>query len=202
MATIVIDPGHGGTENISGDSSANNATGPGGTKEKDLALIIGKLSAEILTGKGHSVHLTRTDDINIKLSDRAGVAKTKKADVFLSIHLNASDQHNAQGTETLVNTNHSAASASLSLCVQDAVLSATGLKDRNKSFNPDTRIKTQNLGVLRPERHDPRTAAALLEISFLDQADEEKRLNTPQYRAEVASAIADGIENYLRQPHP
>jgi N-acetylmuramoyl-L-alanine amidase len=198
MATIVIDPGHGGTENIPGDSSANNATGPGLSKEKDIVLIISKLTSEVLTKNKHFVYLTRTDDRNIKLSERAGIAKTKKADVFLSIHLNASDQHNAQGTETLVNETHSATSASLSLCVQDAVLSATGLKDRNKTFNPNTRIKTQNLGVLRPERHDPHTAAALLEISFLDQADEEQRLNTPEYRAKLASAIAKGIENYLK----
>lgn len=197
MNIIVIDPGHGGNANIPGDSSANNATGPGGTREKDLTLDIGRRTCGLLIQRGHDARLTRDSDVNVKLEDRAKVAKNANADVFVSIHLNASDGHNAQGTETLVNTSHSPASAKLSLCIQDAVLRATNLKDRNHSFDPDARIKPQNLGVLRPDRHAPKTAACLLEISFLDRADEEQRLKTETYRQAVAVAIADGIDAYL-----
>src|SRR5712691_1915297 len=98
MAVIVIDPGHGGTQRVGG-SSPNNATGPAGTKEKTLTLAIGLRTRTALAGSGHTVHMTRTTDVNLGLADRAHVARDHRADAFVSIHLNASDEHNAQGTE-------------------------------------------------------------------------------------------------------
>ncbi|MBY0298122.1 MAG: N-acetylmuramoyl-L-alanine amidase [Methylobacterium sp.] len=196
MARVVIDPGHGGSKTIPNDSTWNNAVGPNGTLEKNLTLDIGKRAAVALTKAGHSVQLTRSTDVNLKLADRARVARAFKAHAFVSIHLNGSDKHNAQGTETLVHTNHSVHSAKLSLAVQDAVLTATGLADRNKKFDPQTRIKPQKLGVLNPASHDAATAACLLEVSFLDRADEEKRLQDPKYLDAIAQAIADGVTAY------
>lgn len=199
MARIVIDPGHGGHATIPGDSTWNNAVGPAGTLEKNLTLDIGKAVTARLRAAGHSVRMTRDGDVNLRLRDRAKVARESLADVFVSIHFNGSTGHNAQGTETLVHVNYSPASARLSLCVQDAVLKATGLTDRNKTFARDTRIKPQQLGVLNPSHHAPNTAACLLEVSFLDRADEEQRLKGSSYRAAIAAAIADGIEAFTGQ---
>jgi N-acetylmuramoyl-L-alanine amidase len=76
--------------------------------------------------------------------------------------------------------------------VQDKLLQATGLTDRNRTYDP-SRIKPQALGVLRPEYHDAATAACLAEVSFLDRADEELRLRNEVYRQKIAKSIADGI---------
>lgn len=196
MARVVIDPGHGGWQTIPGDSTWNNAVGPNGTLEKNLTLDIGRQVFSRLQGAGHEVKLTRDADVNLRLRDRAKVAKSMNAHAFVSIHFNGSTPHNAQGTETLVHLNYSPMSAALSLEVQDAVLSATKLTDRNKAYHP-SRIKPQALGVLRPAWHAFGTAACLVEVSFLDRADEEARLQSAAYRAEIAASITQGIENYV-----
>jgi len=197
MAVIIIDPGHGGATSIPRDSSWNNAVGPNGTLEKTLTLDIGTRVVRLLVAAGHRANATRTTDVNLRLVDRAAVAKRAKADAFVSIHLNASTGHNAQGTETLVELNHTSRSARLSLAVQDALLPVTGLKDRNKSHDPATRIKPQALGVLKLGTHDPNTAACLVEISFMDRADEEARLGVVAYRDAIAGAIARGITAFV-----
>lgn len=197
MATIIIDPGHGGAATIQNDSTWNNAVGPGGTLEKNLTLDIGLRVTALLSSAGHTAIATRTTDVNLRLRDRAAIAKGRKADAFVSIHFNGSTDHNAQGTETLVETNYTAKSAQLSLAIQDALLPITGLRDRNKAFNAATRIKPQALGVLKLAFHDPETAACLVEISFLDRADEEARLKDVSYRDAIAKAISDGVCSYL-----
>jgi N-acetylmuramoyl-L-alanine amidase len=197
LAIVVIDPGHGGAATIPNDSTWNNAVGPKGTLEKTLTLDIGLRVVARLVAVGHKATSTRTTDVNLRLRDRAGVAKKAKADVFVSIHFNGSTGHNAQGTETLVGSTHTSRSARLSLAVQDALLPVTKLKDRNASFDPATRIKPQSLGVLRMDSHHPDTATCLVEISFLDRADEEDRLRDVAYRDAIASAIATGIGAFV-----
>lgn len=197
MATVVIDPGHGGSVTIPKDSTWNNAVGPNGTLEKTLTLDVGQRLVARLSALGHRASATRTTDVNLRLRDRARVAKSAKADVFVSIHFNGSHGHDAQGTETLVETNHTARSARLSLAVQDAVLPVTRLRDRNKAFDSATRIKPQGLGVLKLAAHHPETAACLVEISFLDRVDEEARLREASYRDAIAAALASGIAAFL-----
>jgi len=196
MAVIVIDPGHGGAQTIPGDSTWNNAVGPGGTLEKTLTLDIGRQVAAALKAAGHDVHLTRSTDVNLRLRDRAAAAKTRQAAAFVSVHFNGSTGHDAQGTETLVGIDHTNRSAMLSLAVQDALLAVTKLKDRNKAHHP-SRIKPQALGVLRLADHHPATACCLAEISFLDRTDEEARLGDADYRTALAQAIAQGVAGFL-----
>jgi N-acetylmuramoyl-L-alanine amidase len=196
MARIVIDPGHGGAKNIPNDSTANNAVGPKGTLEKALTLDIGLRLRDLLKQAGHDVRLTRETDVNLRLRDRAKVAKDFKADAFVSIHFNGSTNHQAQGTETLVHLNFSPSSARLSLAVQDALLKVTKLTDRNKAFDGKTRIKPQSLGVLRPDFHHPSTAGCLAEISFLDRADQEQLLQEKGHLQSIAKALASGIEAF------
>lgn len=115
MATIVIDPGHGGSKEI-GDSSANNATSVSGVKEKDFTLDLAKrLRYSLLHGsakayaasKGKTVKvvLTRDKDENLGLSDRAQVAADSDADLFLSIHCNGHPDNPAakvRGSEAFI----------------------------------------------------------------------------------------------------
>ena len=154
--TVVIDPGHGGSLETGG-SSANNATTPSGILEKNMTLRFALLVRDAIktaaTAGGHTIKvvLTRDTDKNLGLSARANVAKANNADLFLSIHHNASIKHNARGVETLVrprnagNTNH-ADDKSFATKIQNGVLGALrthepGTKDRG--------VKDQILGVLK-----------------------------------------------------
>lgn len=196
-AVIVLDPGHGGTPppNKIDGSSWNNAVGPDGTLEKSLTIDVARRARAVLQSRGHTVKLTRDDDRNLGLTARATVAKNINAAVFVSIHFNASETHTAQGTETFVHTNHSDASRKLCLAVQAKMVAALGLKDRN-AIHPGG-IKKAGFGVLSRSEHAAATACVLLEVSFLDRADEEEKLKTDAYRDKIAAALADGIDAYL-----
>jgi N-acetylmuramoyl-L-alanine amidase len=90
--TVVIDPGHGGDE--------VGALGPGGAMEKDVTLAIArKLRAAITNGLGYQVFLTRDKDDFVALDERSAVANNYKADLFVSIHANASRAHGVHGAE-------------------------------------------------------------------------------------------------------
>jgi N-acetylmuramoyl-L-alanine amidase len=78
---VVLDPGHGGEK--------EGAIGPGGVREKDLALQIARRAAAHLRRRGGRVVLTRTGDVGVPLARRAAVANAERADLFVSIHLNA-----------------------------------------------------------------------------------------------------------------
>ncbi len=198
MATIVIDPGHGGNRNLD-CSDANHAVGPKhGLLEKDMTLDVALRTRRELERRGHSVALTRDRDINVAGAARANVARDHQADVFVSIHFNASDGHNAQGTETWVHRDAANAGPSADLCraVQANVVKATGLSDRNR-FSPPHFIKKAGFCVLKPTQHAGKTAAVLVEVSFLDRADEEERLLRGSYKDEIAIGIASGIEDHL-----
>ena len=90
---IVIDPGHGGVE--------TGATGPSGTQEKDLALDLARrLKIALEKEAGASVVLTRDEDRLVSLDERAAIANHNRAELFLSVHLNASKRRGAVGAET------------------------------------------------------------------------------------------------------
>ncbi len=93
IETIVIDAGHGGKD--------PGAIGPGGLQEKDITLYVGKKLGEILEEKqGVRIIYTREEDKFVPLNDRTEMANSQKADLFVSIHVNASEQRNARGIET------------------------------------------------------------------------------------------------------
>lgn len=194
---VVLDPGHGGTTPPPkvGGSRWNNAVGPNGTLEKTLTLDVARRTKSILEARGFAVHLTRSSDVNLGLSARAAVAKSRNAPVFVSIHFNASTGHNAQGTETFVHTLSGSASKDLCRAVQAEMVTALGLRDRN-ALHPGG-IKKAGFSVLKPASHASATAAVLHEVSFLDRADEEQRLQKVSYLKKIATALADGIETYL-----
>ena len=99
VSIVVIDPGHGGK-----DWGASM----GKAKEKDIVLAIAlKLGAKIKTNyPGVKIVYTRSKDIFIPLHQRANIANKNKADLFISIHVNAVDQKSVQGTETFVLGQH------------------------------------------------------------------------------------------------
>lgn len=78
---VVVDPGHGGGK--------DGAIGPGGLKEKDLALAIALRIEAALRAAGHEVVLTRRDDTGLDLGPRVQLANEKGADLFVSVHANS-----------------------------------------------------------------------------------------------------------------
>ena len=206
--TIVIDPGHGGAREVGG-SSANNATSPSGVLEKNITLRFGFLIREALEELAQignhtlKIVLTREGDVNVGLRDRANVAKTERADLFLSIHCNASDAHTARGVETLIrpkaagNTNH-ADDKAFAQKIQDAVFNAI------KAHDPKTRdrkVKDQVLAVLKDQDLGTRTRACLVELEFIDVKAVDELLNiganSPQVRRDIAKAIAGALIDAL-----
>jgi N-acetylmuramoyl-L-alanine amidase len=94
IRTIAIDPGHGGED--------EGVKGAGGTREKDLTLAVARrVKAAIESRLGIRVLLTRDEDRNVPLDGRAAVANNNKADVFISLHANASFRKNATGASIL-----------------------------------------------------------------------------------------------------
>ncbi|MBS4015021.1 MAG: N-acetylmuramoyl-L-alanine amidase [Candidatus Latescibacteria bacterium] len=93
IKTVVLDPGHGGID--------PGAVGKKGTQEKEINLIIAKLLKKRLEDFGLKVYLTRSDDSFVALAERTRFANNKKADLFISIHCNASGTNKyASGFET------------------------------------------------------------------------------------------------------
>ena len=212
-ATIVIDPGHGGTGNIGG-SDGNHAVSPSGVKEKDLTLILANLArAELQSAAaagGHTLNIvmTRTGDVNLSLADRAHVARTHHADRFLSIHLNGFNKV-TRGVETYVrrpqdNVNladDKRFAGNIQSAVFNAIKSAdVGTKNRG--------VKEEKFGVLNDlalgNTSGGHCRACLLEVEFLDVPAVDVLLNTgpnaTAVRGQIAKAIASGIINDLVHP--
>jgi phospholipase C len=185
---VVIDPGHGGTARI-GESSPNNATGPTGLLEKTLTLDLARRTVAALTSKGYRTRLTREEDVNVGLKERAKVAKAAAAPVFVSIHFNGDDDEHIQGTETWVHSLAGQTSHDLAALVQRELVTATGLRNRH--------VKSKALEVLNPAFHSAATAACLAEVSFLTDPSEEERLRQASYLDRIAQAFATGIGAYL-----
>jgi N-acetylmuramoyl-L-alanine amidase len=191
MGTIVIDPGHGGNKTVGG-SSPNNASGPKGTLEKTLTLDVARRTAAAVEAAGHRVELTRDSDTNLSLSDRARVAKTIEADAFVSIHFNGFKDANVQGTETWTHFRGSDVSRRLAEAVQGQMVQVTRYRDRG--------LFSKVLGVLEPAQHHDKTAACLVEISFITDPKDEVRLEADTYRDALGQAIASGVEDFLTSP--
>ncbi len=220
VQVIVIDPGHGGTVKIEG-SSPNNAVAPNGELEKDWVLDLAfRTEAKLLSlalerGVPVKVVLTRRADHNLGLSVRADVANKNDASLFLSIHFNASDKHNARGLETLIdakNNLNSGADAAFAQNIQDELLLAWKKIDPRASAGKffDRKVKKQELGVLRDaslknQARVQKIRACLVEVEFMDVDAVVKLLTlrnpTAQQtanRERLALALAEGLLKSLK----
>ena len=190
MSNIVLDPGHGGKTAIL-KSSANNAKGPKGTLEKNMTLAIAVKTAEVLNQAGHNVILTRNNDTNLGLADRAKVAAKINADVFFSIHFNGDNDATIQGTECWVHPAATKDSKLLGSSLLQRLVEVTRYNNRG--------LRAGQLGVLSPAIHSIGTAACLVEISFItNDADETRLLNTA-YQLQLAKGISQAITDFIKK---
>ncbi|MCA9540928.1 MAG: N-acetylmuramoyl-L-alanine amidase [Myxococcales bacterium] len=94
LRLVVLDPGHGGT-NLGAPARYHR-----GRYEKEFSLLIARRVAEHLRGEGVQVVLTRLEDRDMTLKERIGLANKLSADLFLSVHLNATERPGPSGHET------------------------------------------------------------------------------------------------------
>jgi len=198
--TIVIDPGHGGI--FSGATSINNKI-----IEKTIALSLAQELMRVLQAEKHKVVLTRSTDTQLKdellddLMARVDVARTVSADIFLSLHCNASVDAGVQGVELYVpytDTGFPGQSYMLASCVHAQLIKVvpalwTGnLGNLNKH---DRGIRAARFNVLA---HNPAPAAVLIEFDYLSNSQAESRLQDTVYQQQLINALKSGILCYTQ----
>jgi len=216
VARVVLDPGHGGYD--------SGAVGPAGLKEKDVTLDIAKRTQPILARAAIEVVLTREDDRYVTLEERAARANQLGADLFVSIHCNAAENHGRRGVETYVldttrdeiaqrvaareNATSAAATAELgsilaSMRFADQASHSTRLAELMQK-SAMASLKLEHADVVDGGVHyagfyvlvGARMPAVLFETSYISNPTEEQRLSTDAYKDRLADAIANAIRAY------
>ncbi|WP_034549690.1 GW dipeptide domain-containing protein [Carnobacterium funditum] len=186
---VVIDPGHGGK-----DPGAQ----AGGVKESDLNLKVAKKIQLKLVNSGYEVIMTRTTDKFLELSEIAKIANKVNPDIFVSVHTNSFNR-SANGIETFSynkagkpnnilmanNPKRLLNSSILSQSIQNALIKET------KAF--DRKAKKANFHVVR----ETGMPAVLVEIGFVDNATERRKLVSNFYQEKLATGIIQGIQTYF-----
>jgi N-acetylmuramoyl-L-alanine amidase len=216
LRTIVIDAGHGGDE--------HGARGAQGTLEKDVTLgVARRLKAAIESRLGGRVILTRDADATVGLDERAAVANNNKADVFLSLHVNASVRASAAGAEVFY--------LSLADYGAQAQRVAQGEGEALPVFGGGTRDIEAILWEMAQARHIEQSAsfarlieaslrervpmspraiqqapfrvlvganmpAVLVEMGFISNPEQEKHLVSEAFQASIVQALVDSLVRF------
>ena len=218
--TIVIDAGHGGKD--------PGAVGYRGTKEKDIALDVAKrLEKKLSKNLNVKIVMTRDEDIFLRLSERTKIANENNGSLFISIHTNAVEDRRVSGFETfLIGPNKNEAAVRVA-ARENAVLELEGISGQ-KLTNEDLikatiaqsafaskseqfasmvqveikkRVQSKDRGVKQAGFYVLMGASmpnVLVELGFISNPSEEKKLRSPQYRDQLATAIYRAVEQYQK----
>ena len=212
---VELDPGHGG-------SNAGARGAAPGLYEKQLTLAVATLVAAKLREHGIDVRMTRTTDRTLTLRQRVAAADAGPADLFVSIHANASPTRTQHGYETYVLTTKGVdvdgralradtptprpgVAPDIALVLDDvergaAQWAAVELAGRVQHALRDRRGPDGDRGVRQDAPHvllGATMPAVLVEVGFIDHPLEGKQLAEPAVQAKLASAIAEAIEDQL-----
>lgn len=182
--TIVLDAGHGGT-----DSGASS----NGVVEKHIVLKTTLSLEKELEKKGALVFLTRRTDVFLTLDERALFSEPRRADIFISVHANASDGR-GNGSETYYNDSKyqnttnpfPKESKALASSIQDE-LAKTNLKNRG--------VKEAAYLVIRKNS----VPSVLVELGFVDNVTDAEYLKDDNFLNKSAQLISAGIETYFQK---
>jgi N-acetylmuramoyl-L-alanine amidase len=174
-ALVVVDPGHGGDD--------LGRLGASGWWEVDVCWDIALRLADELRIAGAAVRFTRTEAESLDASERARRANAADADLFVSLHLNSHDEITAEGASTY-HFSSSRAGSALADHIQES-LARLGLAD--------CRTHGRSYTVLK----ETRMPAVVVEPGFISNPYDEKRLGDPEFRRQVAAALAAGIARYF-----
>ncbi len=216
---ILVDPGHGGKD--------PGAIGRTGLKEKEIVLDVAKRLRDLLWQRGFDVRMTRDQDVFISLNGRTEMAARGKADVFISIHANASRSSSAKGFEIYTvrtlsfaekkeqqrKDNYQLLFQSLHMKKDDQRVSAIveDLLSRKKPLESQRLAEALQQGVLSQGTIKDRgvqtagffvlrntlVPAVLIELGFVTNSKEENLLRNTAYRQKLADAIAAGLMRYV-----
>ena len=214
VPTVVLDPGHGG--------SNLGAQGVTGIREKQLTLTLANLVASRLRERGIAVTLTRDTDRTLTLRQRVERANELPADIFVSIHANASQNRAQSGYETYVltakgvevdaralrggsTTPRPGVDPDIALVLDDlergaAQWESAELAARMQKALRERRGDAGDRGVRQDVHHvllGATMPAVLVEVGFIDHPIEGKQLADPAVQAAIAAAIAEAIEDQL-----
>ena len=216
---IVLDPGHGGKD--------PGAIGVGGVAEKDIVLSVAKkLATKLKREMGIEVVLTRTDDRFIALEDRTAIANAEDADLFISLHTNASHNGEARGVETyyLDNTTDEASirlaarenstsrqnvsdlqfilsDMTQNMKLEDSVTLAHRLQSSVVSTVGGHMRDVKDLGVKKALFYvlvGARMPSVLVEMFFITHREEGQAMSQNKLQDALADALYDGIQQYHR----
>jgi N-acetylmuramoyl-L-alanine amidase len=218
IGKIVIDPGHGGHD--------TGTIGPNGLLEKDVALDVAKRLGRLLeTRLGAEVIYTRKDDTFIPLETRTAIANRERADLFISIHANSSNDADARGVETYY-LNFTSSPEALEVAarensvseksiheLQDLVKKIT-LKDKideSREFAGDVQqslyggLSLNNAGIRnRGIKKAPfivligaNMPSILAEISFVSNPTDARKMETSEHRQRIADSLYRGVSRYV-----
>jgi N-acetylmuramoyl-L-alanine amidase len=210
ITTICLDPGHGGKD------SGNHVGGIFGHSEKTYTLALALELQKQLEAAGYHVILTRTKDVYVHLPDRPAVANREGADLFISLHFNATpvDQKEIEGPETYCITPVGAPSSNahgeggeFGPTVGNKATLANRCEDRSlvlayqmeKSLVQnlhanDRGVRRARFAVLR----DAEMPAILIEGGYMTHPVESKNIYSSDYRRQMAAAIVKGIMAYQK----
>ena len=177
-AKVVLDPGHGGYD-------------PGaqynGVYEKDITLDVSKRVKKYLEELGFYVVMTRETDKTVSLQERVAITNKENPDVFLSIHVNASENSAIKGLETHWYTLQSKPFA---LHIQNQMA--------NNITTPDRGLRNSRFYVIR---HTD-TPAVLAEIGYMSNPAEMYQIMTEERRVATAKGLTGAIVNYVKSKKP
>jgi N-acetylmuramoyl-L-alanine amidase len=227
LATVVIDPGHGGED--------PGAIGRRGSREKDITLMIGRRLKGLIDAEPNMrALLTREGDYALQLGTRVEKARQVKADLFVSIHADSFVRPHARGSSVFALSDRRATSemaralakkqneadliAGVNLKGKDDYLKRT-LLDLSQTASIDHSLRLGNFVLARlggvNTLHKPTVEQAsfavltahdmpsiLVETAFISNPEEEKRLNDTAYQDKLAKAILDGIRDYFSKNPP
>lgn len=214
---VVIDPGHGGKD--------RGGAGATGLKEKELTLKLARMLADKIHKKlGLEVVLTRDTDVFLTLEERTAKANTEAADLFISIHGNAHKSASVHGIETYVlniatdkeamrvaareNATTTRNMSDLQMILSDLMLNSKIAESmRLGSSVHRSMVKTakkkykdvKDLGVKQAPFYvliGANMPSILVEVGFMTNKTEEKRLKSKKYLENLTDGIVDGIKNY------
>ena len=176
--SVVLDPGHGGPD--------PGAIGIGGLRETDVVLEVSEIVKKLLSEKGVKVWLTRKNEVDLDLPPRVSFANRKNADIFVSIHANASrgKRRDINGLETFYYRGWRG--RSLAKRIQKQILKVS-------PGSPDRGVKQGRFYVIK----NTSMPAVLVEIGFLTGKLDARRLEKTSHRKRIAYAIAKGILEYF-----
>lgn len=219
VGTIVLDPGHGGTQTVGG-SKANNATSFSGVKEKTLTLDfcrhLRNALQEVAAGKNKQIKvvMTRDEDKNLGIAARSKFAATHKADLFLCLHFNGLEDRSVRGVETFFQANGNlnlADDKDFATKVNNSLFASLKSIDsqaKNRGVKPDTATGPGSLPLLRDDRlgnvsRPKKCRACYIELEFItNKRVDELLISGPNAIANqrlVMGNLARTIVDYLEE---